>query len=74
MEAGCGRPTGRTGHRPFASEQQPERQAYASELGQLLEAAVDALPETYRTMFMLRDIQGLGTGSGRKASTSARKP
>jgi RNA polymerase sigma-70 factor (ECF subfamily) len=39
----------------------PERQAYANELNQVLEQAVDALPETYRTVFMLRDIEGLST-------------
>ena len=39
----------------------PERQAYAQELTRVLEAAVDSLPETYRTVFMLRDIEGLST-------------
>jgi RNA polymerase sigma-70 factor (ECF subfamily) len=39
----------------------PERQAYARELREVLEEAVDALPETYRTVFMLRDIEGLST-------------
>jgi RNA polymerase sigma-70 factor (ECF subfamily) len=39
----------------------PERQAYAGELHRVLEEAVDALPETYRTVFMLRDIEGLST-------------
>jgi RNA polymerase sigma-70 factor (ECF subfamily) len=39
----------------------PERQAYAAELRRLLEAAVDSLPETYRLVFMLRDIEGLST-------------
>jgi RNA polymerase sigma-70 factor (ECF subfamily) len=39
----------------------PERQAYAHELHRLLEAAVDTLPETYRIVFMLRDIEGLST-------------
>jgi RNA polymerase sigma-70 factor (ECF subfamily) len=39
----------------------PERQAYAQELNRVLEAAVDSLPETYRTVFMLRDIEGLST-------------
>jgi RNA polymerase sigma-70 factor (ECF subfamily) len=39
----------------------PEHQAYAQELHRVLEAAVDALPETYRTVFMLRDIEGLST-------------
>jgi RNA polymerase sigma-70 factor, ECF subfamily len=40
----------------------PERQAYAGELHRVLEDAVDALPDTYRTVFMLRDIEGLTTG------------
>jgi RNA polymerase sigma-70 factor (ECF subfamily) len=39
----------------------PERQAYAQELRRVLESAVDTLPETYRTVFMLRDIEGLST-------------
>jgi len=39
----------------------PERQAYASELHRVLEDAVDALPDTYRTVFMLRDVEGLST-------------
>jgi len=39
----------------------PERQAYAKELHRVLEEAVDALPETYRAVFMLRDIEGLST-------------
>ena len=39
----------------------PERQAYAQELHRVLEAAVDALPDTYRAVFMLRDIEGLST-------------
>ena len=39
----------------------PERQAYAQELHRVLETAVDSLPEAYRTVFMLRDIEGLST-------------
>jgi RNA polymerase sigma-70 factor (ECF subfamily) len=39
----------------------PEQQAYADELRQVLEQAIDALPETYRTVFMLRDVEGLST-------------
>jgi len=39
----------------------PERQAYAQELRRVLESAVDTLPDTYRTVFMLRDIEGLTT-------------
>jgi RNA polymerase sigma-70 factor (ECF subfamily) len=44
-----------------AAELSPERQAYAGELGRLIEDAADALPETYRTVFMLRDVEGLST-------------
>src|SRR4029453_13407545 len=33
----------------------PERQAYAEELRRVLEDAVDTLPDSYRTVFMLRD-------------------
>jgi RNA polymerase sigma-70 factor (ECF subfamily) len=39
----------------------PERQAYAKELRRVLQDAVDTLPETYRTVFMLRDVEGLST-------------
>ena len=39
----------------------PERQAYTEELRHVLEEAVDALPETYRAVFMLRDVEGLST-------------
>jgi len=44
-----------------ASEISPERRAYSGELGRLIEDAVDALPETYRVVFMLRDVEGLTT-------------
>jgi RNA polymerase sigma-70 factor, ECF subfamily len=39
----------------------PERQAYAQELHRILEHAVDTLPEGYRAVFMLRDIEGMST-------------
>ena len=39
----------------------PERQAYASELKRLVEESVDALPDSYRAVFMLREIEGLST-------------
>ncbi len=42
-------------------EADPERQAYAGELKRLLEASVDALPEPYRLVFMLREVEGLST-------------
>jgi RNA polymerase sigma-70 factor (ECF subfamily) len=44
-----------------SSQPDPEQRAYAQELRDVLEAAVDELPESYRTVFMLRDIEGLST-------------
>jgi len=45
----------------ISPEADPERQAYAEELRRVLEAAVEALPDNYRTVLMLRDIEGLST-------------
>ena len=39
----------------------PERQTYAGELGTLLESALAALPHGYRSVFMLREVDGLNT-------------
>ena len=39
----------------------PERLYCTSEAGRLLENAIDALPEMYRTVFMLRDVEELNT-------------
>jgi RNA polymerase sigma-70 factor (ECF subfamily) len=39
----------------------PEHQAYAGELHRVLEAAVDELPQAYRLVFMLRDVEGMST-------------
>lgn len=39
----------------------PERQAFSRELGALLEAAVDTLPDGHREVFVLREIEGLNT-------------
>ena len=39
----------------------PEQQASNSELRRLLEEAVENLPDTYRTVFMLRDIEDMST-------------
>jgi RNA polymerase sigma-70 factor (ECF subfamily) len=44
-----------------SSDPSPEHQAYACELQRLLEDAVDSLPEPYRLVFMLRDVEGLST-------------
>ena len=37
----------------------PERQAYVTELRLVLERAIDALPEIYRLVFMLRTVEGI---------------
>jgi RNA polymerase sigma-70 factor, ECF subfamily len=39
----------------------PERIAFSAELRGLLEAAIDALPNSCRTVFMLRQVEGLST-------------
>jgi RNA polymerase sigma-70 factor (ECF subfamily) len=39
----------------------PEQEALTRSVGVMLEAAIDTLPETYRTVFMLREIEGLNT-------------
>ena len=39
----------------------PERQVLTAELRGLLEQAIDALPERYRTVFVLRELEGLST-------------
>ena len=44
-----------------AAQPDPEHQAYAGELGRVIEQAVDTLPDAYRLVFMLRDVEGLST-------------
>ncbi|MGH9204565.1 MAG: RNA polymerase sigma factor, partial [Vicinamibacterales bacterium] len=39
----------------------PERQMFDQEVKTLLEAAIDGLPRDYRSVFALRDIEGMGT-------------
>ena len=39
----------------------PEKQAMRGELGQALQSAVERLPETYRTVFVLREVERLST-------------
>jgi RNA polymerase sigma-70 factor (ECF subfamily) len=39
----------------------PERQAFAGELRTLLEEEIDALPEAYRMVFVMREVEGLST-------------
>ncbi len=44
-----------------SSAPDPERQAFGSELGTLIESAVDRLPAGLREVFMLRQIEGMST-------------
>jgi RNA polymerase sigma-70 factor (ECF subfamily) len=39
----------------------PEQRAAQHELGQAIENAIDALPEVYGAVFMLREVEGLST-------------
>ena len=39
----------------------PERQAFAGELRALIESAIEALPEHYRAVFVMREIEGMST-------------
>ena len=46
----------------FASlVQDPEQQASNSEIRRLLEQAIEKLPDAYRTIFMLRDVEDMST-------------
>lgn len=42
-------------------ELDPERLAFSSELRTVLESAIDALPDGHRTVFMMREVEGLST-------------
>jgi RNA polymerase sigma-70 factor (ECF subfamily) len=44
-----------------SSEPNPEQQASNSEIRKLLEEAVEKLPDDYRTIFMLRDVEEMST-------------
>jgi RNA polymerase sigma-70 factor, ECF subfamily len=39
----------------------PERQAFAGELRALIESAIEALPEHYRAVFVMRGVEGMST-------------
>jgi len=44
-----------------ANGRDPEQQIYNAELKTVLEKAFDSLPDEYRSVFMLREIEGLST-------------
>ena len=44
-----------------SSNRNPEQESYDRELSGVIENAVLALPEEYRMVFMLRDVEGMST-------------
>lgn len=52
---------------PLNATPDPERQAFAGELRELLEWAIDALPGGAREVFVLRDVEGLSTADTAEA-------
>jgi RNA polymerase sigma-70 factor, ECF subfamily len=45
----------------IATGSDPERQTYGKEVKTILEAAIDALPDRYRAVFMMREIEEMST-------------
>jgi RNA polymerase sigma-70 factor, ECF subfamily len=52
---------------PVSSIADPERQAYASEMGMLMESAIDGLPDGHREVFVLREVEGMSTSETAQA-------
>ncbi len=52
---------GRGGWGLRSSQPDPEQQAATGELHRALEAALDTLPEYYRSVLVLREIEGMST-------------
>lgn len=53
-----------SGHLPSPGEnwaKRPDEQLQSDELRSHIQAAVDALPDLYRTVFLVRDVEGLST-------------
>jgi RNA polymerase sigma-70 factor (ECF subfamily) len=46
---------------PPRNEPSPEQQAFGRELAHLLELTLDELPDIYRTVFMLREVERMST-------------
>jgi RNA polymerase sigma-70 factor (ECF subfamily) len=42
-------------------DRSPEQSASASEISNLLESSIDSLPDKYRQVFMLRDVEEMST-------------
>lgn len=62
VDPGSTQNPGEDGMNTFTSKtRDPEQQALSRELNAVLEDAVDALPEAYRSVFMLRKIEEMST-------------
>lgn len=48
-------------------DQNPEEHASAHELARILELAIDALPDSYRSVVMLREVEGMSTAEAAEA-------
>ena len=68
-QLGAGAAGERTAETVHSAHPNPEQQAYADELHRILEEAVDDLPEIYRVVFVLRDVEGLSTTEAGEALT-----
>lgn len=49
------------GGEPASAGAGPEKRAFQGELRRILEASIDRVPEGYRTVFVLREVEGLNT-------------
>lgn len=58
---GDGSENGETGVTFFSESLNPEENASKAELGRMLESAMLALPEQYRLVLVMRDVEGLST-------------
>jgi RNA polymerase sigma-70 factor (ECF subfamily) len=60
-ESGCGEPCDEVMSNAPSQERSPEENAANRELRALLEGAILGLPEAYRLVFMMRELEGLST-------------
>ena len=54
-----------------SKDKNPEELASDRELGSLLQQAIDGLPQMYRTVFLMREVEGLGTNETAECRTES---
>ena len=52
---------------PIVAHRDPERRMFDHEMKSFLEAAIGGLPSAYRTVFVLRDVEGMSTADTAEA-------